>query len=114
MPRPSSRQCFRCYIPRQHKKYLYATPFDGFFLGCLQGIIESNFFAPFVVLGFLLQPVEHPVNSKTSQLPFLRNPDILVGENDLTALSYLHEPAVLHNLKVRFIESNAIYTYCGE
>ncbi|NWS54130.1 MYO5C protein, partial [Chunga burmeisteri] len=30
-------------------------------------------------------------------LPPLRNPDILVGENDLTALSYLHEPAVLHN-----------------
>uniref|UniRef100_A0A803T8F0 Myosin motor domain-containing protein n=1 Tax=Anolis carolinensis TaxID=28377 RepID=A0A803T8F0_ANOCA len=46
-------------------------------------------------------------------LPFLRNPDILVGENDLTALSYLHEPAVLHNLKIRFLESNHIYTYCG-
>ncbi|XP_056399957.1 unconventional myosin-Vb isoform X2 [Hyla sarda] len=46
-------------------------------------------------------------------LPHLRNPDILVGENDLTALSYLHEPAVLHNLKVRFLESNHIYTYCG-
>uniref|UniRef100_A0A3Q1EY22 Myosin motor domain-containing protein n=1 Tax=Acanthochromis polyacanthus TaxID=80966 RepID=A0A3Q1EY22_9TELE len=46
-------------------------------------------------------------------LPFLRNPDILVGENDLTALSYLHEPAVLHNLRVRFLESNHIYTYCG-
>uniref|UniRef100_A0A3Q2ZNG1 Myosin VB n=1 Tax=Kryptolebias marmoratus TaxID=37003 RepID=A0A3Q2ZNG1_KRYMA len=41
------------------------------------------------------------------------NPDILVGENDLTALSYLHEPAVLHNLRVRFLESNHIYTYCG-
>uniref|UniRef100_A0A8B9CTW9 Myosin VB n=1 Tax=Anser brachyrhynchus TaxID=132585 RepID=A0A8B9CTW9_9AVES len=48
-----------------------------------------------------------------NELPFLRNPDILVGENDLTALSYLHEPAVLHNLKVRFLESNHIYTYCG-
>uniref|UniRef100_A0A8U7NTU3 Unconventional myosin-Va n=1 Tax=Corvus moneduloides TaxID=1196302 RepID=A0A8U7NTU3_CORMO len=46
-------------------------------------------------------------------LPPLRNPDILVGENDLTALSYLHEPAVLHNLKVRFIDSKLIYTYCG-
>ncbi|XP_069779986.1 unconventional myosin-Vb isoform X2 [Narcine bancroftii] len=58
-------------------------------------------------------PLTHPINSKASQLPFLRNPDILVGENDLTALSYLHEPAVLHNLRVRFLESNAIYTYCG-
>lgn len=46
-------------------------------------------------------------------LPPLRNPDILVGENDLTALSYLHEPAVLHNLRVRFVESRIIYTYCG-
>ncbi|XP_007486729.1 unconventional myosin-Vb isoform X1 [Monodelphis domestica] len=56
---------------------------------------------------------EYPVDLSSSQLPFLRNPDILVGENDLTALSYLHEPAVLHNLKVRFLESNHIYTYCG-
>uniref|UniRef100_A0A8B9H6J1 Myosin VC n=1 Tax=Astyanax mexicanus TaxID=7994 RepID=A0A8B9H6J1_ASTMX len=46
-------------------------------------------------------------------LPHLRNPDILVGENDLTALSYLHEPAVLHNLRVRFVDSRIIYTYCG-
>lgn len=38
---------------------------------------------------------------KDGDLPNLRNPDILIGENDLTNLSYLHEPAVLHNLKVR-------------
>ncbi|XP_075697095.1 unconventional myosin-Vb isoform X2 [Rhinoderma darwinii] len=55
--------------------------------------------------------LEYPV--APASLPHLRNPDILVGENDLTALSYLHEPAVLHNLKVRFLESNHIYTYCG-
>ncbi|RXM98508.1 Unconventional myosin-Vb [Acipenser ruthenus] len=47
-------------------------------------------------------------------LPPLRNPDILEGENDLTALSYLHEPAVLHNLRVRFLDYSSIYTYCGE
>ncbi|CAL4076665.1 unnamed protein product, partial [Meganyctiphanes norvegica] len=46
-------------------------------------------------------------------LPPLRNPDILIGENDLTSLSYLHEPAVLYNLQVRFVNQNAIYTYCG-
>ncbi|OPJ76399.1 hypothetical protein AV530_010257 [Patagioenas fasciata monilis] len=57
---------------------------------------------------------EYPIDVQGKELPFLRNPDILVGENDLTALSYLHEPAVLHNLKVRFLESNHIYTYCGE
>lgn len=55
--------------------------------------------------------LEYPVS--LASLPHLRNPDILVGENDLTALSYLHEPAVLHNLKVRFLESSHIYTYCG-
>uniref|UniRef100_A0A9J8CU64 Myosin VC n=1 Tax=Cyprinus carpio carpio TaxID=630221 RepID=A0A9J8CU64_CYPCA len=56
---------------------------------------------------------DHSVNIRGEKLPPLRNPDILVGENDLTALSYLHEPAVLHNLKVRFVESKIIYTYCG-
>lgn len=58
------------------------------------------------------QELEYP--SELGTLPPLRNPDILVGENDLTALSYLHEPAVLHNLRVRFIDSKLIYTYCGE
>ncbi|XP_073474828.1 unconventional myosin-Va isoform X2 [Aquarana catesbeiana] len=57
--------------------------------------------------------LEYRLDAKTKGLPPLRNPDILVGENDLTALSYLHEPAVLHNLKVRFIDSKLIYTYCG-
>ncbi|XP_072227603.1 unconventional myosin-Vb isoform X2 [Leuresthes tenuis] len=57
--------------------------------------------------------LRYPLGPKGNPLPFLRNPDILVGENDLTALSYLHEPAVLHNLRVRFLESNHIYTYCG-
>uniref|UniRef100_A0A670Z8Q2 Myosin VC n=1 Tax=Pseudonaja textilis TaxID=8673 RepID=A0A670Z8Q2_PSETE len=55
--------------------------------------------------------LDYPVDP--SALPPLRNPDILVGENDLTALSYLHEPAVLHNLRVRFVESRLIYTYSG-
>ncbi|KAM9375860.1 unconventional myosin-Va-like isoform 2-T2 [Pholidichthys leucotaenia] len=55
--------------------------------------------------------VEHKIDP--CNLPPLRNPNILVGENDLTALSYLHEPAVLHNLKVRFLDSKMIYTYCG-
>ncbi|GFW07635.1 unconventional myosin-Vb [Trichonephila clavipes] len=51
--------------------------------------------------------------TSNEQLPPLRNPDILIGENDLTSLSYLHEPAVLYNLQVRFCNQNAIYTYCG-
>lgn len=31
--------------------------------------------------------------SSQADLPPLRNPDILVGANDLTSLSFLHEPA---------------------
>ncbi|XP_006628720.1 unconventional myosin-Vc isoform X1 [Lepisosteus oculatus] len=57
--------------------------------------------------------LKYPLELGDKDLPPLRNPDILVGENDLTALSYLHEPAVLHNLKVRFVDSKIIYTYCG-
>ncbi|XP_076169169.1 dilute class unconventional myosin isoform X2 [Ptiloglossa arizonensis] len=45
-------------------------------------------------------------------LPPLRNPDILIGENNLTSLSFLHEPAVLYNLQIRF-QRHCIYTYCG-
>ncbi|KAG5851347.1 hypothetical protein ANANG_G00092250 [Anguilla anguilla] len=56
--------------------------------------------------------VQYPV-SPPSGLPPLGNPDILEGENDLTALSFLHEPAVLHNLRVRFLDYSSIYTYCG-
>ena len=40
----------------------------------------------------LLKATSVTVKDKGS-LPPLRNPDILVGENDLTSLSYLHEPA---------------------
>lgn len=62
---------------------------------------------------FAHQEVRHPVAS-ASDLPPLGNPEILQGENDLTCLSFLHEPAVLHNLRVRFLDYNNIYTYCGE
>lgn len=46
-------------------------------------------------------------------MPFLQNPDILLGRDDLTTLSYLHEPAVLNHLNFRFVKREAIYTYCG-
>lgn len=46
-------------------------------------------------------------------MPPLRNPIILIGTSDLTALSYLHEPDVLYNLQVRFCDRQTIYTYCG-
>ncbi|KAF8384625.1 hum-2 [Pristionchus pacificus] len=58
------------------------------------------------------ETVEYPLKSP-DQLPFLRNPEILIGADDLTTLSYLHEPAVLHNVAFRFVEKEAVYTYCG-
>uniref|UniRef100_A0A1I7W4X4 Myosin motor domain-containing protein n=1 Tax=Loa loa TaxID=7209 RepID=A0A1I7W4X4_LOALO len=50
---------------------------------------------------------------ESEELPFLRNPDVLLGCDDLTTLSYLHEPAVLNHLSFRFVRREAIYTYCG-
>ncbi|KAG4097651.1 hypothetical protein H8356DRAFT_1308897 [Neocallimastix lanati (nom. inval.)] len=45
-------------------------------------------------------------------LPHLRNPPVLEGIDDLTLLSHLHEPAVLHNVKLRYSQEQ-IYTYSG-
>ncbi|KAJ2077608.1 Myosin type-2 heavy chain 1 [Coemansia sp. RSA 988] len=45
-------------------------------------------------------------------LPLLCNPPILDCTPDLTTLSYLHEPAVLYNLRRRY-ERRDIYTYSG-
>ncbi|KAJ3081373.1 Myosin type-2 heavy chain 1, partial [Quaeritorhiza haematococci] len=42
----------------------------------------------------------------------LKNPPALEGADDLTNLSYLHEAAVLHNVRVRYAQEN-IYTYSG-
>nr|XP_057930064.1 unconventional myosin-Vb isoform X2 [Doryrhamphus excisus] len=58
------------------------------------------------------EEARYPV-AAPSDLPPLANPDISEGESDLTALSFLHEPAILHNLRVRFLDYNSIYTYCG-
>ena len=49
-----------------------------------------------------------------TELPPLCNPDMLLGVSDLTSLSHLHEPAVLHNLHYRYTVGQNIYTYCGE
>ncbi|KAL6053329.1 Unconventional myosin-XIX [Balamuthia mandrillaris] len=42
----------------------------------------------------------------------LRNPSILEGCDDMTALSYMNEPSILHNLHMRF-SIHQIYTYTG-
>lgn len=51
------------------------------------------------------------LNEENSKFP-LRNPPILEASEDLTSLSYLNEPAVLHAIKIRYSQLN-IYTYSG-
>lgn len=51
-------------------------------------------------------------NDQDEKLPLLRNPPILEATEDLTSLSYLNEPAVLHAIKQRYSQLN-IYTYSG-
>ncbi|KAJ3221486.1 Myosin type-2 heavy chain 1 [Clydaea vesicula] len=50
--------------------------------------------------------------SKFADLPHLKNPPMLEGIDDLANLSYLHEPAVLHNVRLRYSQEQ-IYTYSG-
>ncbi|ODQ64492.1 hypothetical protein NADFUDRAFT_52130 [Nadsonia fulvescens var. elongata DSM 6958] len=51
-------------------------------------------------------------DESNSTLPPLRNPPVLEATEDLTTLSYLNEPAILHAIKARYAQSN-IYTYSG-
>ncbi|TPX34536.1 hypothetical protein SmJEL517_g02892 [Synchytrium microbalum] len=50
--------------------------------------------------------------TKYVDLPPLKNPPMLEGLDDLANLSYLHEPAVLNNVKIRYA-AEQIYTYSG-
>ena len=52
------------------------------------------------------------LHEDNDKLPPLRNPPILEAAEDLTSLSYLNEPAVLHAIKLRYSQLN-IYTYSG-
>lgn len=49
---------------------------------------------------------------KHGGLPPLMNPEMLEASDDLTNLSYLNEPAVLHAIKLRYSQKE-IYTYSG-
>ena len=52
------------------------------------------------------------IEADNETLPPLRNPPILEATEDLTSLSYLNEPAVLHAIRMRYGQLN-IYTYSG-
>ncbi|KAL9090423.1 MAG: hypothetical protein Q9159_001952 [Coniocarpon cinnabarinum] len=51
-------------------------------------------------------------NDPKGTLPPLMNPTMLEASDDLTNLSHLNEPAVLHAIKLRYAQ-NEIYTYSG-
>lgn len=51
-------------------------------------------------------------DSMSSTLPPLMNPAMLEASDDLTNLSHLNEPAVLHAIKLRYSQKE-IYTYSG-
>ncbi|XP_060659986.1 unconventional myosin-Vb isoform X1 [Drosophila nasuta] len=93
----------KIWIPHPEQVWESATLEDSYRKGaaCLKIQTESG----------VLKEIK--VKPDGSNLPPLRNPAILVGQNDLTTLSYLHEPGVLYNLRVRFCERQIIYTYCG-
>ncbi|KAJ1548826.1 Myosin type-2 heavy chain 1 [Cladochytrium tenue] len=57
-------------------------------------------------------PMDKLVATKFADLPPLKNPPMLEGIDDLSNLSYLHEPAVLHNVRLRYLQEQ-IYTYSG-
>jgi myosin-5 len=52
------------------------------------------------------------LKTNSESLPPLRNPPILETTEDLTSLSFLNEPAVLHAIRMRYAQLN-IYTYSG-
>jgi myosin-5 len=96
----------RVWIPDSNKIWLAATLLENYDpkRGTLKCLTDDS------------GEIDYDISSNlipNPKLPPLRNPDILIGQNDLTALSYLNEPEVLYNLEVRFINSNQIYTYCG-
>lgn len=97
----------RCWIPSETEGWIGAevskhTETDG--KHQLELTIDSN-----------KETVEIEVENldqTNEKLPLLRNPPILEATEDLTSLSHLNEPAVLHAIKVRYSQLN-IYTYSG-
>ncbi|CUS20790.1 LAQU0S01e14708g1_1 [Lachancea quebecensis] len=98
----------RCWYPDKNEGWVgsevtkLSQPADGKYL--MELTLENG------------ESVEIETNTITEgqddRLPLLRNPPILEAIEDLTSLSYLNEPAVLHAIKARYGQLN-IYTYSG-
>lgn len=77
----------------------------------LELALEDGSVVP-VVTSSLIKEGSMSSEDSNQKLPQLRNPPILEATEDLTSLSYLNEPAVLHAIKQRYSQLN-IYTYSG-
>lgn len=62
--------------------------------------------------GTVFNVVTDNLDEGNPDLPLLRNPPRLEAEEDLTNLSHLNEPSVLHAIKLRYSQLN-IYTFSG-
>lgn len=92
---------------------------EGFITGTLSNrLVEGDKVELTFIIEGQLEPkiisttLKQLEKTKFSILPPLRNPPVLEGIDDLTLLSHLHEPAVLHNVKIRYNQQQ-IYTYSG-
>ncbi|KAF3985705.1 hypothetical protein FT663_04912 [Candidozyma haemuli var. vulneris] len=102
-----TNRCSRCWYPDEAQgwigvKVISNKEVDGKFTLQLASETDETIYT--VEAGQL--------SEDEATLPPLRNPPILEAAEDLTSLSYLNEPAVLHAIKVRYSQLN-IYTYSG-
>jgi len=100
-------------------KAWFKDDYEGFITGTLSDrkIDGDNVELSFIMEGdnenkVIKTTMKELEKTKYSILPPLRNPPVLEGIDDLTLLSHLHEPAVLHNVKIRYNQQQ-IYTYSG-
>ncbi|KAJ3239300.1 Myosin type-2 heavy chain 1 [Chytriomyces hyalinus] len=90
---------------------------DGWIMGVVTAdasISEGALSVSFRIEGGETREVKVPV-SALETLPPLKNPDNMDYVDDLSQLSYLHEPAVFSAIKNRFLQTMdpKIYTYSG-
>lgn len=97
---PSENGWIPCEVsknePRDGKYHLQFTLEDGSLIDLDTDSIDYN----------------DSLSNEGSPMPVLRNPHSRESTQDLTTLSYLNEPAVLHAIKLRYMNKE-IYTYSG-
>ncbi|KAJ3068891.1 Myosin type-2 heavy chain 1 [Podochytrium sp. JEL0797] len=100
---------------RAHERTDYfKDPLDGWLMG--EAVADAAVNGANLEMRFALSSGESHVLSlpvaSLAELPPLKNPDFMDNVNDLSLLSYLHEPAVFFGIRNRF-DAEEIYTYSG-